>query len=152
MNDDKVKLARQRHLVPENIPNMSVPRTNTEVWEALNKGQQVVDMATQRVQQSLAHALAAIFEMINAIGDGTAGSTESHLLGLTDANRLITDAFTSLSQVRKEQFRNALGYPIGKLCTWSTPVGQDLIFPDLGKKLKDGDDTRVKLGHKNKYR
>ncbi len=142
-------IARQRHLCPENIPNMAVPRTNPEVWEALNKGQQVVDMATQRIQTSLAHALSAIFEMINAIGDGSA---ESHLLSLTDANRLITDAFTSLSQVRKEQYRNALGFPIGKLCTWSTPVGQELIFPNLGKKLKDGDDTRVKLRKKNKFR
>ncbi len=83
----------------------------------------MVDAATQRVQQSLSHALAAVFEMINAIGNDTAGST--------DANHLITDAFTLLMQVRKEQFRNALGYPIGKLCTWGTPVGQELIFPEL---------------------
>ncbi len=152
MSEDKVKQACNRHLCPENVQNLTVPRTNTEVWEAMNKGQQIVDGSVQRIQTSLSHALSAIIEMIEAIGSGTAGPTEDHLLGLTDANRLITNSFTSLTQVRKEMYRNALGFPIGKLCTWETPVGKELVFPDLGKKLKDKDETQVKLRKRNKFR
>ncbi len=131
---------------------MSVPRTNPEVWDMLNRGQQVADNGAQRVQSLMAHALSAIIEVINQIGSGTAGLTEEHLQTLTDANRLVTMGFSSMSQIRKELIRNALGYPLGKLCTWETPVGTELLFPDLGKKLKDKDDMQVKLRRKKQFR
>ncbi len=131
---------------------MAVPRTNPEVWDMLNRGQQVADNSTQKVQSLMAHALSAIIEVINQIGSGTAGLTEEHLQTLTDANRLVTMSFSAMCQVRKELIRNALGFPLGKLCTWDTPIGQELLFPELGKKLKDKDDMQVKLRRQNKFR
>ena len=124
---------------------MTVPRTNPEVWDLLNRGQQVADTSVQRVQSFQAHALSAIIDIINQIGSGTAGLTEEHLRTLTNANRLVTMSFSTMSQIRKELIRNALGMPLAKLCTWETPVGKELLFPELGKKLKDKDEMQVKL-------
>ncbi len=118
----------------------------------LNRGQQVADNGVQKVQSLMAHGLSAIISVINAIGSGTAGLTEDHLETLTDANRLVTMGFSSMLQIRKELIRNALGFPLAKLCTWETPIGQDLIFPDLGKKLKDKDEVHIKLRKQNKFR
>ncbi len=122
------------------------------MWDHLNRGQQVADNSIQRVQSLMAHGLSAIIGVINAIGSGTAGLTEEHLETLTDANRLVTMSFASMCQVRKELIRSAMGFPLAKLCTWETPVGQELLFPDLGKKLKDKDEVQVKLRRRRKYR
>ncbi len=111
-----------------------------------------MDSNVQRTQSLLAHALSAILGIINEIGSGTAGLTESHLQTLTDANRLVTFSFSSLIQVRKELIRNALGFPIVKLCSWDFPVGQDLLFPELGKKLKDRGETTVNLHRRQQNR
>ncbi len=113
-NEDKMKSIMSKHLVPENVPNMCVPRTNTEVWDLMNHGNQVADNVTQQVQLMQVHALSALLEIINAIGSNTAGPTEDHLATLTDATRLITMSFSSLTQVRKELVRNCLGYLVKK--------------------------------------
>ena len=151
-NEERMKLIMQRHLCPENIPNAAVPKTNPEIWENMPRGAQVADSAIQRTQSLHVHALSAVLEIINAIGNNSAGPTESHLATLTDCTRLLTMSFASSCQVRKELIRNHLGMPLAKFCSWETPVGQEHLFTDLGKKLKDRDETQVKLKRKNKYR
>ncbi len=141
-----------KHRCPANVPNMAVPRTNTEVWEILPRGQQVTDNATQRVQAMQVHALSALLSIINQIGSGNGGMTETHLSTLTDATRLITMSFANLTQVRKELIRNSLGFPLAKFCTWDTVVGQDLLFTELSRKLKDRDETQFKLRRKSRSR
>ena len=141
-----------KHRCPENIPNLGVPRTNSEIWDLLPRGYQVADGATQRIQVMQAHALAALLSIINSIGNGDGGLTEAHLETLTDTTRLIMMAFSSTCQVRKELIRNSLGQPLAKFCTWDHPVGTDLIFPELSKKLKDRDDTQFKLRRRNRSR
>ncbi len=147
-----MKKLMDKHKCPENVPNMSVPRTNTEVWDLLSRGYQVADNSTQRIQLLQVHALSAILSIINAIGTGNGGTTESHLGTLTDATRMLTMSFSSLTQVRKELIRNSLGFPLAKFCTWDTVVGQEVIFTELSKKLKDRDETQYKLRRRNKSR
>ncbi len=71
------------------------------------------------------------------------GAAEDHLATMTDATCLITMSFASLTQVRKELVRNSLGFPIAKFCTWETVVGEEQLFVELGKKLKDKDDVQT---------
>ncbi len=142
----------EKHRCPENVPNMMVPKTNTEVWDLLPRGYQVADNGTQRVQTMQVHALSALLAIINEIGNGNGGTTESHLERLTDATRLLTMSFASLTQVRKELIRNSLGYPLAKFCTWENVVGQDVLFTELTKKLKDRDETQYKLRRRNRSR
>ncbi len=92
--------------------------------------------------------LVALLSIINAIGNGNGGLTKSHLSALTDATRIITMSFSSLTQVRKELIRNSLGYPL--FCTWDHVVGTDVIFAEHSKKLKDWDNTQFKLRRRNR--
>ena len=147
-----MKLLMERHLCPDNIPNMAIPRTNPKVWDLMNRGAQVADNATQKVQALQTHALSALLGIINAVGSNLGGATEDHLETMTDATRLLTMSFASLTQVRKELVRNCLGYPIAKYCTWETAVGEETLFVDLGKKSKDKDELHYKLRKKSKYR
>ncbi len=114
-SEEKIKAATCRNLFPENIPNLATLSMNPEVWELLNRGQQVADTATQRIQSFLAHGISAVIKIISAIGTDEGGSTETHLQSLTDANCFLTMSFTTLSQVRKELIRNSLGFPLTKL-------------------------------------
>ncbi len=144
----------ERYKLPENVKNLDVPKTNNDVWDLMHKGNQVVDAATQRVQRLMAHGLSVILGIIDQIGRDQGGTTESHLQELTDATRLMTMGFSSLTQVRKELIRNSLGFPLAKFCGWDTPVGREELFMDLPKMLKERDDTRYKLGcrQQNKYK
>ena len=53
---------------------------------------------------------------------------------------------------RKISIRNALGFPLGKFCSWETPLGQDSLFLELTKKIKERDDARLNLRRHNRYR
>ncbi len=107
---------------PSNIPNLAVPKTNTEIWDGMNRGHQTVDLGIQRMQSLQANALTSIIRIVEEICRGRAGPTENHLEGLMDAVRLLSMAFSSANQVRKEGIRNALGYPLARFCNWECPV------------------------------
>ncbi len=128
-----------------NIPNMQVPKTDADVWDVLERGSQIADNTVQRSQNLQAAALAAILNIVNSIGTGSAGMTEEHLEVLTDCVRMLTMGFSTLNQVRKEIIRNALQYPIAKFCTAEAPVGTETLFIDLTKKLSERDTTKAKL-------
>ena len=130
---------------------MEVPTTETEIFELMDKGHQITDAALQKSQSLQAIALGSILRILNSNGNGRGGLTEQHLEGLLDANRVITMSFSSVNQIRKELIRNCLGWPIAKLCTWSTPVGTSNLFPDLNRRLTERDTTRARLGRRNKY-
>ncbi len=151
-DEDRIKRLSSTYRAPANVPNLTLPRTNTEVWDNLNHGYQTVDVGAQKVQSLQAGALTAIIRVIEEICKGTAGPTESHLVELMDAVRLMCMAFASLSQVRKESIRNALGYPLAHFCNWDNIVGKDTLFVDLSKKLKDRDEAQLKLRRRNRFR
>ena len=58
---------------------------------------------------------------------------------MNDALRLVTAAFSSLSQTRKDVIRNDVrDFNFAKLCTWDTPMGQmDLFGVDVLKKVDE---------------
>ncbi len=150
--ESRYKLLVEKYLPPANVPNLAIPKTNPEVWEQLNKGVQIADLSVQKLMSLQAAALSIILKIIDQIGTDSAGLTESHLRELTDANRIVTMSFTNMMQVRKDLIRNAMGYPLAKFCSWDTAVGQDSLFPDLSKKMKERDDARLNLRRRNRYR
>ncbi len=142
----------EKYLPPANVPNLVIPKTNPEVWEALNKGAQIVDLSVQKIQALQVAAMGVLLRLIDQIGNDSAGMTESHLEEITDANRIISMSFASMLQVRKDLIRNAMGFPLGKFCTWETPVGKDCLFPDLNKKIKERDESQINLRRRNRFR
>lgn len=139
---------------PANVEHLVVPRTNTNVYENLQRGAAIVDGSIQRSQGLLARALSAALQLVNTIGEDSSSPLEKHLGQISDIIRGIATAFSSLSQTRKDCIRNDSGDPIAKMCTWETPVGAEWLFAgDVAKQVHDKEQARLKLRKKrfNRY-
>ncbi len=157
--EDRAKKLADIYKPPSNIPNLVTPRTNSDVWELLNRGHRAVDIGVQNAQNMQTHALTSIVRIVEEICNETAGPTEKHLNALMDAVRLMSMVFSACNQVRKEAIRNALGYPVARFCNWDSAVGQDTLFIDVAKKIEERDKAQYKLkrrgrgyGNYNSYR
>ena len=143
-NDKALLSTADRYPRPENVPNLTVPKTNDVVWESMRKGPQIVDASLQKVQTCLGKAIVPMITLINDIGEGTAKEKclADYHQQITDAIRLGSAAFSMLSQARKEVVRNDLSFPFAKLCTWNHAVGVDNLFgEDVMRQLKDLKET-----------
>ncbi len=58
--EDRAKKLANVYKPPSNIPNLVTPRTNSDVWDLLNKGHRAVDVGVQHVQTMQTHALTSI--------------------------------------------------------------------------------------------
>ena len=106
----------------------------------------MLDSGMQRVQSLLARALTAALEMLNTVGSNATSPLEDHLARMNNLVRGISQAFSSMNQLRKENVRNDAGDPIGRLCTWDYKVGRDLLFGgEVGKTVRDRDSARLRL-------
>ncbi len=141
----------ESYKAPSNVSRLQTPKTNPDVWELLNKGHQIVDSSTQRVQSLQVGVMSAVTRMVDAITNDTAGPLSDYAQELTDVVTMHVMSFNYLSQIRKDVIRNALGYPLAKFCAWDTPVGADLLFENLAKRMKDKDETQLKLRRRNRY-
>lgn len=136
---------------PANVPGLSVPRTNPEVWESMHRGAAIADGAVQRIQGIMARACSASLQLVDAVGGGDRSQVEDHLEEISDIVRGLSASFSALSQVRKDIIRNDLGDPVAKLCTWETKVGQEFLFEgDVGKAAKERDSRTNSLRRKKK--
>ncbi len=149
--DDLYKELTASYKAPQNITRLQTPKTNADVWELLQRGVQIVDSTAQRVQHLQVAALSAVVKIVDQIGADTAGQCVDHVQEMSDMVTILVMSFSYLSQIRKELIRNALGYPIAKFCTWDTPVGIEDLFPDLPKKLKEREESQLKLRRRNNY-
>ena len=79
-------------------------------------------MELQKVQLTLLKGLAPL-SFINDIGTGKTKQPQEYLESMNDVLRLVTAAFSSLSQTRKDVIRTDVrDFNFAKLCTWDTPV------------------------------
>ncbi len=150
--DDRYKELTSLYKAPKNITRLQTPKTNPDIWELLQRGVQIVDSTTQRVQNLQVSSLSVLVKLVDQIGGDVAGSCADHVKELSDAVTMLVMGFTYMSQIRKELIRNALGYPLAKFCTWDTPVGVEDLFPDLSKRLKEREESQLKLRRRNRYR
>ena len=152
--DTSVTDVMKKYKKPANIKALKVPKTNAEVFDGMNKGPKVTDACVQKTQLMLSKALVPLITTVNDIGIGKADELAPKLEPLMDVIRLTAGALSQLSQVRKDIIRNDLKYPMAKLCTWETPVGDDWLFgSDVVKKVKEKSDfKKLKPYFKRKYK
>ncbi len=150
--DDRYKKMCKEYKAPKNIEFMQVPETNKDVWELMKRGVQIVDSTTQRAQHLIISTLSILVKLVDQVSNDTAGACVDHDVKISDAVTMLVMGQSYLSQVRKELVRNSLGYPIAKFCTWDTLVGASLLFDDLPKKLKEREESYLKLRRRNSYR
>ena len=95
-NDENIKKAMDKYPRPENLTNLTIPKTKQDVWNALNMGSAVVDGLIQKVQGMLSKVITIIVKYIDDIGHGRAGSGEDHLIARMDRQRCLSAAFATL--------------------------------------------------------
>ena len=150
--DELYKKLIKDYKAPKNVERMQVPETNKDVWDMLKRGPQIVDSTTQKAQHLVVATLSIIVKLNEQIANDTAGSCAEHDEQLSDAVTMLVMCQGYLSQVRKDVVRNSCGYPLAKWCTWDTAVGPTQLFDNLPRKLKEREDTYLKLRRGNKYR
>ena len=143
-NDKTVLETAEKYSRPNNVPNLTVPKTNDQVFRKMRRKAQVVDVSMQRVQTLITKTLIPIVTMMNDIGQGgpKRKPLEDYAQSINDSLRLGTAAFSYISQARKEVIRNDMPYAFGTLCTWKYDVPTENLFSsDIVKQLKDITDT-----------
>ncbi len=61
--EEHIKELKYKYPVVAKIPNLRIPRTDVEVYEQLDKGNQIVDQAAQRIQSLQAAAMTSLLHI-----------------------------------------------------------------------------------------
>ena len=118
-----------KYLYPANIPNLKVPKTNTDIYTDMWKSAQYLDLLLQKCQLMTSKALVPILRLLDDMNTKPKRKIESYHNTLHDSLRLFAATFNSLSQARKDVIRTTFhDSHVSKLCTWDTPVGSDFLF------------------------
>lgn len=88
-NEKKVLDLAEKHVRPQNLPNLTVPKTNAPVWERLRMGSRVVDAALQKVQAVLVKSMIPVLRVVEDIGAGKVEGVNKFIEPLNDTVRLV---------------------------------------------------------------
>lgn len=142
-----VKTACSKINIPSNVPNMTVPATNSAITKAMSVGGKLLDTRICHTNGVLVKALVPIAQCVSDIGEKTEKPVASYLSDLNNSLRLLTSAVNYLNQLRKEVARiHVNDSALAELCKWECEVGREDLFPfDVVKKCDEIHKTR-KLG------
>ncbi|KAK3888608.1 hypothetical protein Pcinc_007334 [Petrolisthes cinctipes] len=146
-NSDTVKTTCSRLKVPNNVPNMKVPETNSAITKVMNVGGKLLDARLAHTNNILLRALVPLAICISNIGEKTGKPLNTYLEGFNDSLRLVVSAFNYINQLRKEVIRfHVIDNALSELCKGGCEVGTDELFPfDVVKKCDEIHKTK-KLG------
>ena len=125
-NDKAVLKTAESYPWPQNISNLTNPKTNANVYRKLRRKVQVVEITLQQIQTTIGKALVPIIRMMNDIGTGELKNKPimEYSNKINEVLRMGTAAFSYMNQARKEMICN-LGYSFGQLCSWDYAVPTD---------------------------
>ncbi|XP_045135591.1 uncharacterized protein LOC123518689 [Portunus trituberculatus] len=136
---EQVQKLVAKHKIPANVPNMTTPRLNQELFEVMNKEGKFQDIALQRYVGLVTKALIPLSGIISDMGSKTTKAVEHYLPQLNDTLQLLTASVNYMNHARTDGIRASIRHlPMNKICNWETKVGTDVVFPfDVVKKLED---------------
>ncbi|MPC75985.1 hypothetical protein E2C01_070386 [Portunus trituberculatus] len=121
-SSDSVKQTCDRIKLPNNVPNLKVPVSNSTITKAMSIGGKLVD-----TRLSLINGLLRVQPIT------------CYLEGLNNSFRLLASAVNYINQLRKEVARiHVNDSALEELCKWECEVGHDDLFPfDIVKKCEE---------------
>ena len=138
MSAENIKTMSDRYMLPDNCDGLTVPRLNEEVYAApSNREAARKDKGIQRTQRVLSTATVPLLQIMEAIVAQAKGETdktlppEQLLARAGDAIKLISTAFSQLTDKRREMIRPSLPEEYGKVCALSNLVTDQLLGTDL---------------------
>ncbi|MPC65753.1 hypothetical protein E2C01_059889 [Portunus trituberculatus] len=145
-NSESMKTTSSRLLLPNNVPNMKVPETNSAITKVMTVGGKLLDTRLAHTNNLLLRALVPLAHCIGDIGEKAGKPLNSYLEGFNDSLRLIISAFTYINQIRKEVIHfHVNDSALAELCKWDCEVRLDDLFPFDVKKCDELHRTK-KLG------
>ena len=137
--EEQVQKLVAKHKIPANVPNMTIPRLNQELFDVMNKDGKFRDIALQRCVGLVTKALIPLSSIISDVGSKTTKPIDHYLPQLNETLQLLTASVNYMNHARKDGIRASIRHlPMNKICNWETEVGTDLVFPfDVIKKLED---------------
>lgn len=146
-SSEGVKLTCSKIKLPSNVPNLSVPSTNSAITKAMSAGGKLLDTRLYHRNSLLAKALVPIAQCVSDIGEKPGKPISHYLKGLNNSIRLLASAVNYVNHMRKEVARfHVNNSALVDLCKWDCEVGKDSLFPfDVAKKCDEIHKTK-KLG------
>lgn len=138
-SSEGVKLTCGKIKLPSNVPNLSVPVTNSAIIKAMSAGGRLLDTKLFHTNSLLTKALVPIARCLSDIGERKGQLISHYLDGLNSSVRLLASAVNYINQLRKEVVRlNVHDTALAELCRWDCEVGKDSLFPfDVVKKCDE---------------
>ena len=136
--------------VPDNCPNLKVPRVNEPIWNNLSHGARVSDLSIQTQQNELsvgascvAHCIHRLQNITQNLPSDTAKQVSAVTYDLGKALTLFGSSFNHSSTKRRRDMRQCLNPVMFPLLKDDYPVGTDFLFgDDLSGAMRDVNDAR----------
>ncbi|MPC71124.1 hypothetical protein E2C01_065393 [Portunus trituberculatus] len=126
-----------------NVPNLSVPATNSAVTSAMTVGGKLIDVQLFHTNGLSSKSLVPVAQCNNDIGERK-GKPVSNLEGLHNSLRLLTSAVNYVNQLWKEVVQIHINdLTLTELCKWEYAVGREELFLfDVTNKCDEISKTR----------
>ena len=141
LSADTAKERGEKYFPPENCNRVGTVTVNEEIWDLLSRRAKTVDLAFQRVQDSLTQGLSSLAlladELAKDAQTNTTISAKDVLQHVMDSLVLISQANWSLNMKRRELIKPDLESPFTRLCKPEIAPTTKLFGDDLSKQLKE---------------
>ena len=141
LNDKALQETLAKYEPPENVPELTVPKVNSTIWDSMNPKSRSNDLKMQRIQRGLVKGLTAMCKSL---------STPSESEG--DALACFAHANFELNMLRREFIKPDLNPQFAHLCRPSVPVTQSLFGDDLSKQVKEMNDVQQVANKLSKFK
>ncbi|XP_045129179.1 uncharacterized protein LOC123514963 isoform X1 [Portunus trituberculatus] len=134
-----VKMTYNKIKLPSNVPNLTVPSTNSALTKAMSSGGKLIDTRLFHTNSLISKAIVSIAQCVSDIGERSGKTIGHYLDGLNNSIRLLASAVNYMNQLRKEVARlHVNDSALAELCRWECEVGRDTLFPfDVTKKCDE---------------
>ena len=123
--EEQVKKLVAKHKIPADVPNLTIPRLNQEIFEVMSKDGKFSDIALQRCVGLVTKALIPVSGIVSDIGSRTTKTMDHYLPQLNDAVQLLTASVNYMNHARKDSIRHLL---MNKRRRWVLTLSSRLVW------------------------
>ena len=101
-SSEAIKLTCSKIQLPNNVPNLCVPSTNSAITKALSTGGKLLDTRLLHTNGLLSKALVPLAQCVSDIGEKAGKPLGHYLGGFNNSIRLLVSAINFLNHMRKK--------------------------------------------------
>ncbi|XP_062619526.1 uncharacterized protein LOC134281079 [Saccostrea cucullata] len=127
--------------IPSNCKDLSPPAVNSEIWHFLDRNIKSKDLGLQTVQKLLGHGIVPIIRMAEELKSKSPDSKKLKKC-ISDSLTVLLNAFFEISVNRRLLMKPFIDKRYHQLCNRNEKIGDNKLFEDVGKRLKDINDAQ----------